>query len=79
MTESVAAKPDSKALSRAARIAKLRTKRMRGADGKLANVYVLDIQDPGFNDQFLKLFQLNAARARRETRALAKQRGIAAE
>jgi hypothetical protein len=70
---------DSRAESLRARATKLQRKRVRGSDGKFAAVYVLDIHNPRFSDQFLKLFKLNAERARRETRALARQLGTAAE
>ena len=70
---------DSKAASRRARAVKLQTRRRRNAEGKLETVYVLDAQSPSFDDQFLRVFQLNVARARRATQSLRKQSGVAAE
>lgn len=47
------------------RATKVPTRRSRGADGKVETVYVLDTADPHFNDQFLKVFQMNVTKARR--------------
>ncbi len=52
---------------------------MRAEDGSYEKAYVLDALSPNFGDQFLKLFQLNVAEARRETREIQKKRRIAAE
>jgi len=43
----------------------LNAKRVRGADGKLETIYVIDTADPDFQRQFQTVFQLNVARARR--------------
>jgi hypothetical protein len=79
MDDKIVEKLDSKAQSERARKVKLRTRRRRGADGAVEIVYVLDARSPNFDDQFLKLFQLNVAKARRETAELRRKRGIAAE
>ena len=60
-----------------ARAAKLESKRVRRPDGTAEVVYVLDTDSPTFEDQFLKVFQLNVTRARRE--AARRRRAIAAE
>lgn len=70
---------DSKAASRRAKAVKLRTRHRRDAGGKVEKVYILDAHSPSFDDQFLKVFQLNVARARRATQSLRKQSGVAAE
>jgi hypothetical protein len=63
--------------NRRAKGAKLVSKRVRGLDGTAETVYVLDTDSPTFEDQFLKVFQLNVTRARRE--AARRRRAIAAE
>ncbi len=70
---------DSKAASRRARATPLKTRRVLRDDGTLETIHLLDARSPNVGDQFLRLFQLNVARARRETREMQKKRGIAAE
>lgn len=48
-----------------ARARDLNAKRVRGVDGKLETVYVIDTADPDFQKQFQTVFQLNVTRARR--------------
>lgn len=48
----------------------LQSKRVRGADGKLETVYVLDTAAPDFRQQFETVFQLNVTRARRGRKVL---------
>jgi hypothetical protein len=79
MKRPIAADLDSEAASRRARATKLRTRKVRGADGNIEKVYVLNAGSPNFGDEFLKAFQLNVRRARRATRELSKKHGVAAE
>jgi hypothetical protein len=51
-------------------------KRVRQPDGTRSTVYTLDANSPRFEDDFLKVFKLNVARARRNRRTAA---AIAAE
>ncbi len=67
MTKVVVADLDPRGRLRRARDAKLTTRRVRDESGKLSTRYVLDTESPDFDDQFLKVFQLNVTRARRET------------
>ena len=79
MAKMIVRELDSQAESRRARATKLKVRRARAEDGSSEKVYVLDALSPNFGDQFLKLFQLNVAEARRETREIQKKRRIAAE
>ncbi len=51
---------------------------VRRPDGKREKIYILDTESEGFDDQFLKVFRLNVARARRKSRDI-KKLGVAAE